>query len=84
MFVINNAIIKTFLTLNHCFWLKYESSIHNIAFSSEKVIASESGAKYEQIKHRLQQKNKFLAFDARGQQEMDFFTAESVIMNLKS
>ncbi len=30
-----------FLTLNCCFWLKYESSIHNIAFSSEKVVSSE-------------------------------------------
>ncbi len=32
------------------------SSIHNIAFSSEKVIVSESGEKYAQVKHRLQAK----------------------------
>ncbi len=43
-----------FLTLNCCFWLKYKSSIHSIAFSSEKVISSESGEKYAQIKHHLQ------------------------------
>ncbi len=30
--------------------------IHNIAFSSEKVVSSESGEKYAQIKHRLQVK----------------------------
>ncbi len=36
--------------------LKYKSSIHNINFSSEKVIVSESGEKYAQIKHRLQSK----------------------------
>ncbi len=33
-----------------------ESSINNIAFSSEYVILSESGEKYAQIKHRLQVK----------------------------
>ncbi len=38
------------VNLNHCLRLKYESSIHNIAFSSEKVISSESGQKYAQIK----------------------------------
>ncbi len=32
--------------------LKCESSIHNIGFSGEKVISSESGEKYAQIKHR--------------------------------
>ncbi len=36
--------------------LKYESYIHNIALSSEKVVLSESGAKYAQIKHCLQVK----------------------------
>ncbi len=36
--------------------LKYKSSIHNINFSSEKVIVSESGEKYAQIKHHLQSK----------------------------
>ncbi len=33
---------------------KNESSIHNTAFSREKVVWSESGEKYAQIKHRLQ------------------------------
>uniref|UniRef100_A0A671M679 Ankyrin repeat and MYND domain-containing protein 2-like n=1 Tax=Sinocyclocheilus anshuiensis TaxID=1608454 RepID=A0A671M679_9TELE len=33
-----------------------KSSIHNIAFSSEKVFSSESGEKYVLIKHRLQVK----------------------------
>ncbi len=33
-----------FLTSNFCFWLNYESSIHNIPFSSEKGISS--GEKY--------------------------------------
>ncbi len=35
------------------FWLKYESSIHNIAFSIEKPVLSESGEKYAQIKQHL-------------------------------
>ncbi len=35
---------------------KSKSSIHNIAFSSEKLILSESGEKYAQIKHSLQAK----------------------------
>ncbi len=35
-----------FLTSNHCFQLKYESSINKVAFSSEKVISSESGERY--------------------------------------
>ncbi len=43
-----------FLTSNHCFQLKYDSSMHNIAFSSEKVISSKS---YAQIKHSLQAKS---------------------------
>ncbi len=33
-----------------------ESSINNIAFSSEYVFLSESGGKYAQIKHRLEVK----------------------------
>ncbi len=32
---------------------KYESSIHNIAFSREKVISIESGEKYVQINYSL-------------------------------
>ncbi len=37
VFVRNKSIIKTFFTLNHHFWPKYESIIHNDAPSSEKV-----------------------------------------------
>ncbi len=82
LFVRNKFIIKLFLTSNCCFWLKYESSIHNIAFSSEKVVLSESGEKYAQIKHHLQAKtNMSVDFDMRGQQEMDLFTGGSVIMD---
>ncbi len=43
MFVINKSIIKMFLTL---------------LFASEKVVSSESGEKYVQIKHCLQVKSK--------------------------
>ncbi len=35
-----------FLNSIRCFQLKYESSVHNIAFSSEKDNLSESGEKY--------------------------------------
>ncbi len=36
MFGINKSI-KTFLTSNLCFWLKYKSDINNIYFSSKKT-----------------------------------------------
>ncbi len=52
VFVRNKPIIKTFLASNHCIQLKYKS-INNIAFFGEKVISSESGEKYAQIKHLL-------------------------------
>ncbi len=42
-----------FLTSKCWFWLKYESSIHNIAFTIEKVIWSESEEKYALFKHSL-------------------------------
>ncbi len=43
-------------------------------FSSEKVVSSDSGEKYAQIKHRLQAKTKMsVDFDVKGQQGMDFF-----------
>ncbi len=45
-----------FLTLDHCFQLKYKSIIHKITSSREKVISSESGEKYAQTKHCLQAK----------------------------
>ncbi len=54
MFARNKSIIKMFWT--SCLQLKYKSSIHNIAFSSENVTFSESGEKYAQIKHHLQVK----------------------------
>ncbi len=77
-----------YLTSNHCFWLKYESFIHNIASSSEQVISSESGEKSAQIKHRLQANtvlNKYVGgFWCERQQEMDFFTGGSVIMELEA
>ncbi len=52
-------------SINCHFLLKYnkESSLHNIAVSNEKVVWSESGDKYAQIKHCLQVKtvlNKYL------------------------
>ncbi len=43
------------LTSNPCLWLKYKSSIHNTAFSCEKVISFESEEKYAEIKHCLKQ-----------------------------
>ncbi len=55
-FIRNKSIIKTFLTSNCRFQLKYESIIHNNASSSEKVFWSESGEKSAQIKHCLQAK----------------------------
>ncbi len=39
-----------------------ESSIHNIAFSSEKVILSESEEKYKQIKRHLEVKTGLFFF----------------------
>ncbi len=42
------------VSLNCCYHLKYESYIH--VFSSEKVVSSESGEKYADIKHYLQAK----------------------------
>ncbi len=62
----NSAVIKMcnnpqaiHMTSINALWsekLKYESSIQNIAFSSEKVVLSESGEEYGQIKHCLQVK----------------------------
>ncbi len=45
VFIRNKSIIKAFLTSNPC----PLSSVHNIVFSNEKVILSESGEKYAQI-----------------------------------
>ncbi len=58
---------------NHCFQLKYEFTILNIAFSKENVLLSESGEKYAQINKCLQAKtNMWVYFDVKGQQLMDF------------
>ncbi len=46
---VGNTYIKACLTLNCCFQLIYESSIHNTSLSSENV----SREKSAQIKHRL-------------------------------
>ncbi len=40
MFVINKSTIKMFLTSNHCFQLKYDSSIHIVDFSSGKNMSN--------------------------------------------
>ncbi len=55
MFVRNKSLINT-LSIIHWFQLKYKSSIHNIVFSIDKVVLSESGEKLAQIKHLLQVK----------------------------
>ncbi len=53
--------------------------VYNFAFSSEKVVSSESGEKYAQIKHHLQSKtvlntySMLVDLDVRGQQRMRFF-----------
>ncbi len=53
MFLSETNPSRHFLTSNCCIQLKYKSSIHNIALFGEKVISSESGEKYAQIKHHL-------------------------------
>ncbi len=60
MFLRNKSINKVF-NFNPLLPLKYDSFIHNIAFSSKKtnkkkIVSSESGEKYVQIKHRLKAK----------------------------
>ncbi len=80
VFVQNKSIIKAFLTSNPC----PLSSVHNIVFSDEKVISSESGEKYAQI--TIYKKNTILNkwvgdFDVRGQQEMAFFTGGSITLD---
>ncbi len=47
VFVGNKSIIKMFLTSNCCF---VHIQVHNITFSADKVISSESGAKYTQYR----------------------------------
>ncbi len=54
MFVINHPSLTCFNFKPLLPWV--ESFIHNIAFSREKVVSSESGEKYAQIKHCLQAK----------------------------
>ncbi len=87
VFVRNKSIIKTF-GLQTLFQLKYESS-HLYCFIQWNVVSSESGRKYAQIRHRLQAKTGSnsskqifrLILIFKGQQEMDFFTEGSIIMD---
>ncbi len=53
--------------------------IHNIAFSSEKVILSESRGKYARqapFTRENHSKHMLVEFDVRGQKGMDFFSQE--------
>lgn len=38
MLVINKSILKTFFCSNHCFQVKYESSVYNTGSSSAQVV----------------------------------------------
>jgi len=62
-----------------------ESYIHNITLSSKRVIYSESGEKYAQIKHRLPVKKSkgvdMLVYCDVRPQGMGFFNGGSVITN---
>ncbi len=85
MSVRNKCIIKTYLTSNCCVLLKYKSSIHNIAFSSEQAILSESEEKHAQIKQFKQTLlNKSVGdFDVRGRKGMNFI-ARRGLMEVKT
>ncbi len=50
VFVRNKSTIKTFLTLNRCFWLKYESITHNIV-SSNKITWFKTGHGFKGALH---------------------------------
>ncbi len=71
-----------FLISNCCFWIKYESIIHNNTSSSE-VIWSESGEKSAQIKHRLQDKtvqtNMLVDFDVRDNRRWTFLLEKALL-----
>ncbi len=54
--------------------------VHNNTSSSEKMVFSEPGEKYAQIKQSLHDKTDILVdFDVRERQGMDFFTGGSVM-----
>ncbi len=83
-----DIIFNQFLPSNHCFQLKYNSSIHNIAFCSSKLVLSEPAEKYcmhrsstAYKQERKKSSNMIVDFDVRGQQRMDFFTVWSIIMD---
>ncbi len=79
-----NKSIKTFLSSNHCFLHKYDHNINNIAFSSEKVVLSESGEKYAQAPFIASKTVNFgcwVDFEMREQQGFDFVTGGSNIKN---
>ncbi len=64
--------------LSSFFQLKYESSIHNIAFFSENAISSESREKYAQIKHKQKPLKQYVSgFWCEKATEDDFFYWES-------
>ncbi len=81
LLVCNKQIHNSDFFFNGCFQLKFESSIHNIAFSTEKVIRSESGDKYAQIKHCLQQlyTNISMDLDMWGQHWWTFSLEEAIL-----
>ncbi len=66
---------------------KYKSSIHNIAYSTEKKLSREKCAKIKlhlQVKivqNSSKQTNMLTDFDVRGPQGMDFFTGGRVVMD---
>ncbi len=77
---------------SYMFLIKLKSIIrtffHQIAFSSQNAISSESGEKYAQIKHGLQTKIvqniskqvcMLVDFDVRGQQGMGFLLEEALL-----
>ncbi len=59
------------------------SSLYIIFLSPVKVVMYDSRKKYVQFKQRLQaSKQMSVDFDVRGQQSMDFFIGESLIVDL--
>ncbi len=69
-----------FLTSNRCFQLKYESSIDNIAFSSESHFAWIRWALCRD-QALLTNENSPKQYIMRGQQKIDFFNTENVVMD---
>ncbi len=74
----NKFIIKRFLTSNHCFKLKYECSIYNIAFPSKKksqnIHRSSTIYKWKQSKTNMS-----VDFDVRRQYGLTFSQEELLL-----